>query len=116
MDTLVKKIVLKRVLGQTTEKQFPRCHALSCDTVKKHAESAEGKEIDESAQIEETHVTLQQVRVALLKDTYEYLSSFGYEMTVFTSVDGDELHVCVALRDEASIRHLLTSHGYRLQA
>jgi hypothetical protein len=59
--------------------------------------------------------TLHDVRVALLQDLDELLPSHGFDVEVFSSVDGDELIVNIALHDEATIKRLLTGQGAVLQ-
>jgi len=65
---------------------------------------------------DDQHVTtLGQAREALLRDIYQQLPEAGLEVNVFSSVDDDELHVCVTLSDENTIKYLLQAQGIRLQ-
>lgn len=53
--------------------------------------------------------TCASARVALLQDLFCCLPSWGFDLTVFKSIDGDELHVCVSLQEEEVSRYLLRS-------
>jgi len=59
--------------------------------------------------------TLAEARIALLQDVYLALATMGFNTNVFTSVDGDELIVCIALHKEETIRQQLQINRTRLQ-
>jgi len=83
-------------------------------TLKFSPEEKEG----EAAGHEDHHIsTFGEVREALLQDVYEHLPEEGFHVTVFSSVDDDELFVCVTLKAEAEekFKSLLQAQGARLQ-
>mmetsp|Transcript_53685 Transcript_53685/g.85413 ORF Transcript_53685/g.85413 Transcript_53685/m.85413 type:complete len:962 (+) Transcript_53685:99-2984(+) len=59
--------------------------------------------------------TLRAARQALLQDLYEVLPMKGFSVTIFNSIDKDELFLCITLRDEDVMRHTLASQGTTLQ-
>lgn len=65
----------------------------------------------------EQDVTMHQVRAALLQDVYQVLSdeTAGFFIDVFSSVDADELHVCISLHSAKTIRRQLELNAMKLQ-
>merc|ERR1712100_398580 len=63
----------------------------------------------EQKESEETNIcaTYGSVRQALLQDLYQHLAEHGFDLTAFNSVDKDEIFVCISLKDEAQLKHLL---------
>jgi len=60
-------------------------------------------------------MTFREVRIALLQDIFSFLPKEGFDVSAFSSIDGDEIHVCIALHNEETIRHLVRSQGLKLQ-
>eukprot|EP00747_Dinoflagellata_sp_TGD_P111252 gnl/TRDRNA2_/TRDRNA2_171176_c9_seq6.p1 gnl/TRDRNA2_/TRDRNA2_171176_c9~~gnl/TRDRNA2_/TRDRNA2_171176_c9_seq6.p1 ORF type:complete len:940 (-),score=124.95 gnl/TRDRNA2_/TRDRNA2_171176_c9_seq6:162-2981(-) len=55
--------------------------------------------------------TMHSVRTAILQDVYAYLRNCGFDVTIFSSIDDDELYVCVSLtREEVMEKYLLTQN------
>merc|ERR1719428_2371900 len=58
-----------------------------------------------------TPASYDDVRVALLQDLYSDLQLWGFNVTAFSSIDHDEIFICVSLKSaEAISYHLLLRH------
>jgi hypothetical protein len=55
------------------------------------------------------------VRTALLKDIYALAPARGFNVTAFSSIDGDELYVAVTLRTKQAILYYTDKKGIKLQ-
>lgn len=62
-----------------------------------------------------SNVTYREARLALLKDLYEGAIGLGWEAGVFSSVDDDEIYLCLSLRDFEDIGNLMSIQKYSLQ-
>jgi len=69
-----------------------------------------GSEEDEKSQVAMLHA-----RQAFLKDMYRNLPLWGFDLTVFSSIDGDELFVCVSLNRKESINFYLKKNNTPVQ-
>jgi len=63
----------------------------------------------------EEAVTYSAVRMAMLQDLFEAFQSWGFTLCVFSSVDDDEIFMCVKLRNVPVIRHYLSQASFPLQ-
>lgn len=61
------------------------------------------------------HTTLSELRVALLQDIYKLLPTLGFNVRVFSSIDWDEIFVCVSLESHSAMSHYLLRDNYKLQ-
>jgi hypothetical protein len=99
---------------------FARCHKL-LDTLARErtgsrnsiTEAMWGK--SEETPRDEPSTTLGDARIALLQDLYEEMPRRGFEMQVYSSIDDDELHVCITLNKEEAVSRLVQGLGMRLQ-
>jgi len=64
---------------------------------------------------ETTGIKMGEFRSALLQDFCELLPAKGFDVAAFTSVDGDEIFLCVGLRNEHTVRKHLQRYGMKLQ-
>jgi hypothetical protein len=80
------------------------------EEAERHGEDTEDTDADPSC--EKNFGT---VRAALVQDLYELLPKKGYNVTIFNSIDRDELFLCITLRDEEVMKHALTRHNVKLQ-
>eukprot|EP00747_Dinoflagellata_sp_TGD_P117409 gnl/TRDRNA2_/TRDRNA2_172601_c0_seq1.p1 gnl/TRDRNA2_/TRDRNA2_172601_c0~~gnl/TRDRNA2_/TRDRNA2_172601_c0_seq1.p1 ORF type:complete len:952 (-),score=137.05 gnl/TRDRNA2_/TRDRNA2_172601_c0_seq1:125-2980(-) len=55
------------------------------------------------------------VRGALLRDMYENLCSWGFDVQIFSSIDDEELYLCASLIDEDVVDYYLLRDQYHLQ-
>jgi len=55
------------------------------------------------------------VRQALLQDIYTHMPQEGFDVSVFSSVDNDEIFVGISLKDEPTIKHQLQRNRMKLQ-
>jgi hypothetical protein len=63
-----------------------------------------------------THsVTRGQLREAILRDMYNGLMHWGFDVLVFSSVDGDELFMCVSMHSVETLYHYLAAFHSELQ-
>lgn len=60
-------------------------------------------------------VTKRDVRIALLKDLHEALPAWGFDLTLFSSIDDDELFVCITLLHRKAIDYFLSRNNVQLQ-
>jgi len=68
------------------------------------------KPVDEKVKVE-----MLEARQAFLKDMYRNLPLWGFDVTVFSSIDGDELFVCVSLNRKESIDYYLKKNNTQVQ-
>jgi len=54
-------------------------------------------------------------RVALLQDLYDVLPKWGFDLAVFSSIDNDELFVCISLANEEAQTSYLLRQNTQLQ-
>mmetsp|Transcript_5159 Transcript_5159/g.11153 ORF Transcript_5159/g.11153 Transcript_5159/m.11153 type:complete len:964 (+) Transcript_5159:651-3542(+) len=63
----------------------------------------------------ESPPSLAMAREALLKDIYAVLPRWGFDATVFSSVDVDEIYVCISLDNVAALESYLLRNNVSLQ-
>lgn len=66
-------------------------------------------------QADNEHPTLGMARIALLRDLYTEMPKWGFDVSIFSSIDDDELYVCVSLEDEGALESYLLRYGLMLQ-
>mmetsp|Transcript_54974 Transcript_54974/g.87229 ORF Transcript_54974/g.87229 Transcript_54974/m.87229 type:complete len:921 (+) Transcript_54974:112-2874(+) len=89
---------------------------VSATTIKATLPFSEGSSLSRmSGLASEKDVSYQKVRESLLQDIVEYLPGRGIHVGIFSSMDEDELFVCLSLRDEKWVRHYVNQSGTRLQ-
>jgi hypothetical protein len=59
--------------------------------------------------------SFEKVRGALLQDIYQHMPQEGFDVQIFSSIDNDELFVCITLKDEKTIQHHLHRNRMKLQ-
>lgn len=112
---------VERILAPTPECQFRRLKEL-----KEHAGRSDRsvsrlvrRSINRMSGGEESpqgvRVTIADVRRALLKDLHEALPEWGFDLTVFSSIDNDELFVCVTLLHKKAVDYFLSRNNVQLQ-
>jgi len=67
------------------------------------------------AEATEKRVTVSDARVALLQDLYQLLPTWGFDVTAFTSIDNDELFLCVSLNERNAINYYLKKNNTHVQ-
>merc|ERR1719195_2266566 len=60
-------------------------------------------------------IEISHARQAFLKDMYRNLPQWGFDVTVFSSIDNDELFVCVSLNRKESIDYYLKKNNTPVQ-
>lgn len=78
----------------------------------------EGEDQDEIGSVpteETTGIKMGDFRSALLQDFCEHLPQKGFDVAAFSSVDDDELFLCIGLRNELTVRQHLQRYGMKLQ-
>jgi len=71
---------------------------------------------EEEAPDEQTGpLKMRSTRTALLTDMYHCLHAWGFEVAIFSSVDDDELFLCVSLSDENMIQKFMMQNHVKLQ-
>jgi len=63
----------------------------------------------------DNEVNISQVREAFLKDIYRNLPLWGFDVTIFSSIDQDELFVCVSLNRKESIDYYMKKNNTQVQ-
>jgi hypothetical protein len=64
---------------------------------------------------DELAVGLDDIRTSLLHDLYEALLAWGFDVLVFSSIDRDEMFLCVSLQSDATLYHYLEAFHTKLQ-
>eukprot|EP00747_Dinoflagellata_sp_TGD_P031056 gnl/TRDRNA2_/TRDRNA2_135040_c1_seq1.p1 gnl/TRDRNA2_/TRDRNA2_135040_c1~~gnl/TRDRNA2_/TRDRNA2_135040_c1_seq1.p1 ORF type:complete len:786 (+),score=117.30 gnl/TRDRNA2_/TRDRNA2_135040_c1_seq1:128-2359(+) len=60
-------------------------------------------------------MTYAAVRCAILRDMFDNLKSWGFEVNLFTSIDDDELFLCISVEDDTAVDHYLMHSKAQLQ-
>lgn len=60
-------------------------------------------------------VKVWEFRQALLQDICDHMPQKGFDVSVFSSVDNDELFVCIGIRNMRTIKHHLQCYSMKLQ-
>jgi len=70
---------------------------------------------EEVAEAAAKRATISDAREALLQDLYRLLPTWGFDVTAFTSIDSDELFVCVSLNERDAINYYLKKNNSPVQ-
>jgi hypothetical protein len=65
--------------------------------------------------VEKANLTYLNARKAIFQDLYEALPEDGFEVFAFSSIDDDEVFVCVSLKDEKELKHHAQRNALHLQ-
>jgi len=81
----------------------------------KHKDEKEEDADDKGTDETNKKTKISDFRQALLQDVCEHLPTRGFDVAVFSSVDNDELFVCIGLRNEKTVKQHLQRYGIKLQ-
>lgn len=93
-------------------------HETSTDTIMRTIErfrTPPPSVFEEVATHAEKSVTVSDARASLLQDLYRLLPTWGFDVTAFTSIDHDELFVCVSLQERDAINYYLKKNNSQVQ-
>lgn len=93
----------------------PRSAVAAVESIRKGLFTMSSASMERSTDTFELAVDRARARKALLKDLYRLLPTLGFDVTAFSSIDDDELFVCISLSNWEGIDYYLSRSGALLQ-
>mmetsp|Transcript_71179 Transcript_71179/g.215462 ORF Transcript_71179/g.215462 Transcript_71179/m.215462 type:complete len:773 (-) Transcript_71179:133-2451(-) len=126
-SALISAGCLERVLRDGAADKLERCQPLFdraklADTGESTFQTATnmykrcvGEPLSPKSQEHADRLSQKNVQMCLLQDLYEMIPSLGFDITAFSSIDNDEIFVCVALTNRHVLEYLLMRENCQLQ-